>query len=470
MKKLSMIIILLICLFCLPFSFADIKAADNNEIINNNEIIIEGITDGEEVSKPNIKFYILNPDVTTTYQITFDNNETFEFSYQNNSKSITLPLSKDGNIDYLNPYVVINNLKSYNINNQEITIINQKNEELTFSIKEGVIDINGYQYTNNLFEKVINEENLLITKKDGYYYVDDLNTMVLLDKQITAVSIIKEEKNKIVSATLNDQPITTNTTLKSTMFDNGEYVLKITDSLGNIKTIKFTLNNEAYISEVIKALLEGTKNTIIIFVVTLLFSLPLGLMGCLFKKVKFTPFKKIKNCKFNPLKFILDIYTWVIRGTPLLLQLFVVYFGLPIIFGEKFSLAALPAACITFVINYAAYFIEIFRGGLETINKGQFDACYVLGMSKVQTYIRIIIPQTIKKVLPSITNEAITLVKDTALASVITVADLLFFTKQKVSLDFRMDAYFVAAIIYLIFSLIIVFIFRKIEKKYSYYN
>ena len=79
------------------------------------------------------------------------------------------------------------------------------------------------------------------------------------------------------------------------------------------------------------------ENTIIIFVVTLLFSLPLGLMGCLFKKVKFTPFKKIKNCKFNPLKFILDIYTWVIRGTPLLLQLFVVYFGLPIIFGEKFS-------------------------------------------------------------------------------------------------------------------------------------
>lgn len=464
MKKLSIIIILLICLFCLPFSFADIKAA------NNNEIIIEGVTDGEVVEKPNIKFYILNPDVTTTYQITFNNKETFEFSYQNNSKNITLPLSKDGNIDYLNPYVVINNLKSYNINNQEITISNQKNEELTFSIKDGVIDINGYQYTNNLFEKVINQDNLLITKKDGYYYVDDLNTMVLVDKQITAVSIIKEEKNKIVSATLNDQPITTNTTLKSTMFNNGEYVLKITDSLGNIKIIKFTLNNEAYISEVIKALLEGTKNTIIIFVVTLLFSLPLGLMGCLFKKVKFTPFRKIKNCKFNPLKFILDIYTWVIRGTPLLLQLFVVYFGLPIIFGEKFSLAALPAACITFVINYAAYFIEIFRGGLETINKGQFDACYVLGMSKVQTYIRIIIPQTIKKVLPSITNEAITLVKDTALASVITVADLLFYTKQKVSLDFRMDAYFVAAIIYLLFSLIIVFIFRKIEKKYSYYN
>ncbi len=468
MKKLSIIFILLISLLCLPFSFADIKATNNNEI--NNNIIIEGITDGEVAEKPNIKFYILNPDIITTYQISFDNEETFEFSYKNNSKNITLPLSKDGNIDYVNPYVVINNLKSYNINNQDITIINQKNEELTFSIEDGVIDINGYQYTSSLFEKAINEENLLITKKEGYYYVDDLNTMISVDKQIIAVSIIKEEKNKIVSATLNDQPITTNTTLKSTMFDNGEYVLKITDSLGNVKTIKFTLNNEPYISEVIKALLEGTKNTIIIFVVTLLFSLPLGLIGCLLKKTKFTPFRKIKNCKFNPLKFILDIYTWVIRGTPLLLQLFVVYFGLPIIFGEKFSLAALPAACITFVINYAAYFIEIFRGGLETINKGQFDACYVLGMSKFQTYIRIIIPQTIKKVLPSITNEAITLVKDTALASVITVADLLFFTKQKVSLDFRMDAYFVAAIIYLVFSLIIVFIFRKIEKKYSYYN
>ena len=463
-KNLIKILIITFIFLCLPFSFANIKAT------SSNEIMVEGVTDGDTFSKPNIKFYIVNPDVMTYYKIIFDNNEEFSFSLKNDSKKISLPLSDNGSYDYDNPYVVINDLKTYEFNDSTIKIINNKNEESEFKLDNGIIDLNGYYFSNNLFDKTINEDNLLIKIKDGYYYVDNINTNISQNNQIKAFSIIKEEKNKIVSAYLNDQEITTNTTLKSTMFENGEYVLKITDSLGNIKTIKFILNNEPYISEVIKALLTGTKNTLIVFVVTLLFSLPLGLIGCLLKKVNFTPLKKVKNCKFNPLKFILDIYTWVIRGTPLLLQLFVVYFGLPIVFGEKFSLAALPAACITFVINYAAYFIEIFRGGLESINKGQFSACYVLGMNKFQTYTRIIIPQTIKKVLPSITNEAITLVKDTALASVITVADLLFYTKQKVSLDFRMDAYFVAGIIYLIFSLIIVFIFRKIEKKYSYYN
>ncbi len=468
MKKLKIIIILLICLSCLPFSFA--LAVENNQ----DEIVIEGVSEGETVKKPNIKFYIRNPQVTTYYKIVFENGETFDFSLTNNSKKLCLLLSNNGSIVGDNPFVVINDLKSYSFNNQDITIVNNQNEELTFSINNGIININNYQYSN-LFDEVINKDNLIITIIDGYYYIGEENTSIKSDVKIQSVSLFKEEKNKIVKAYLNDQQlnefeITTNTTLKSTIFDNGEYTLKVIDSLGNVKTINFTLNNEAYITEVIKALLLGTKNTLIVFVVTLLFSLPLGLVGCLLKKVKFTPFIKLKNCKFNPLKFILDIYTWVIRGTPLLLQLFVVYFGLPILFGEKFSLGALPAACITFVINYAAYFIEIFRGGLETINKGQFSACYVLGMNKFQTYTRIIIPQTIKKVLPSITNEAITLVKDTALASVITVADLLFYTKQKVSLDFRMDAYFVAGIIYLVFSLIIVFIFRKIEKKYSYYN
>ena len=204
--------------------------------------------------------------------------------------------------------------------------------------------------------------------------------------------------------------------------------------------------------------------------VTLLFSLPLGLVGCLLKKVKFTPFIKLKNCKFNPLKFILDIYTWVIRGTPLLLQLFVVYFGLPIVFGEKFSLGALPAACITFVINYAAYFIEIFRGGLETINKGQFSACYVLGMNKFQTYTRIIIPQTIKKVLPSITNEAITLVKDTSLAFTLAVAEMFTLAKQLVAAESSMIPLAVAGIFYYIFNLVVALTFEYIEKKLSYYR
>ena len=138
-----------------------------------------------------------------------------------------------------------------------------------------------------------------------------------------------------------------------------------------------------YIVDVLLNILKGAKITLLVFGLTLLSSIPLGMLGSILKRVNFRPFKALKGNKFfkiisnfNPLRFILDIYTWVIRGTPLLLQLFFVLYGIPIIF--KISFDRFSAALITFIINYSAYFIEIFRGGMDSISKGQFEACKVL--------------------------------------------------------------------------------------------
>ena len=234
----------------------------------------------------------------------------------------------------------------------------------------------------------------------------------------------------------------------------------------------------AYLNEVFKSLLNGLGITLLIFSVTLISSIFLGLIGAMLKKISIRTFfflerrNRILNIisRFNPLKLVLDLYTWVVRGTPLLLQLFFVLYGLPIIFGGLFLMDRMTAAILTFVINYTAYFIEIFRGGMNTISKGQFEACEVLGLSRIQAYSKVILPQTFKKVIPSITNEAITLVKDTALVASVAIADLLKCAKDLVNHSFRLEAYFVAAVIYLFFSYIIVFIFKKIEKKYAYYR
>ncbi len=230
-----------------------------------------------------------------------------------------------------------------------------------------------------------------------------------------------------------------------------------------------------YIVDVLLNILKGAKITLLVFGLTLLSSIPLGMLGSILKRVNFRPFKALKGNKFfkfisnfNPLRFILDIYTWVIRGTPLLLQLFFVLYGIPIIF--KISFDRFSAALITFIINYSAYFIEIFRGGMDSISKGQFEACKVLSFTRSQMYLYVILPQTFKKTLPTIANEAINLIKDTALMASIAIADLLMIAKEEVNHSFRFEAYFVAAIVYLFLTYFIVFVFKKIEKKYNFYN
>lgn len=209
----------------------------------------------------------------------------------------------------------------------------------------------------------------------------------------------------------------------------------------------------SYIFEVFEYLLEGSKTTLLVFSMTLL-SIPLGLLFAVIRKL---------NIRFvNP---IIDFYTWVIRGTPLLLQLFFVVYGLPILFGSLFLFDEMYGAILTFIINYTAYFIEIFRGGMNAIPKSQYDASKALSLNPYQMYRYVIIPQTIHKTLPSIANEMITLVKDTALVSAVAISDILRNTRETVSQDFRVEAYFVAAILYLMMTYVIVYFFKKIEKR-----
>lgn len=197
-----------------------------------------------------------------------------------------------------------------------------------------------------------------------------------------------------------------------------------------------------------------------IFFVTLLFSLPLGLVVCLGRM-----------SKIGILRTIVSAYISVMRGTPLMLQLMVVYFGPYFIFGIRISKGySLIAVFIGFSINYAAYFAEIFRGGIESISRGQYEAAYILGYSRVQTFFRIILPQVIKRILPSVTNEVITLVKDTSLAFVVAVAEMFTIAKQIASSQTTMTPFICAALFYYIFNLVVAVVMDRIEKKLNYYR
>jgi polar amino acid transport system permease protein len=163
------------------------------------------------------------------------------------------------------------------------------------------------------------------------------------------------------------------------------------------------------------------------------------------------------------------MYTSVVRGTPLLLQLFFVYYGLPIMI-PGLRLERFTAAVLTFIINYGAYFTEIFRAGIQSIDKGQYEAARVIGMNYTQTMRRIVLPQTIKRVLPPVSNEAITLVKDTALVVVLGIGEILRNSKEIVSRDFTIIPFVIAGVIYLILNYGIVLLFRRMEKRYSVYE
>lgn len=212
-----------------------------------------------------------------------------------------------------------------------------------------------------------------------------------------------------------------------------------------------------YLFNITLYILEGASVSLKVFFVTTIFSIPLGIIFAIGKIVG-----------IKPLRWLLDIYTWVLRGTPLMLQLFFVFFGLQYILGIK--LGRMNAAYFAFIINYAAYFTEIFRAGIQSIDKGQFEAAKALGMSYKQTMSRIVLPQAIKRVLPPTGNEIITLIKDTSLVMVIANGDIMRNTKEIVSRDGRVDAFIIAAIIYLILTYFIVFLFNKIEFKLSYYE
>ena len=219
-----------------------------------------------------------------------------------------------------------------------------------------------------------------------------------------------------------------------------------------------------YILQILPQMLEGLKITIKLFVVTLVLSLPLGLLISLFKEAvskRPTDNFVIRWIVKMPIRFIINVYLWVFRGTPLLLQLFFFYFGLTYVTlpnGESITLSMFTAAVISFVLNYAAYFAEIFRGGIIGVSKGQYEASKALGLTGIQM---------IRTVIPPIANETIVLVKDTALASSIALIDLLKAAQRAVNRDMRVSPYLVAALFYLVITLILTFGFNYVEKRLS---
>lgn len=214
------------------------------------------------------------------------------------------------------------------------------------------------------------------------------------------------------------------------------------------------------LSTVIEQLLGGMVTSIEIFLLTLLFSLPLGLVVA-----------AGRMSKFSPIRWLMKLYISVMRGTPLMLQLIVVFFGPYYVFGINLSADyRFIAVIIAFTINYAAYFAEIYRGGIESINSGQYEAAQVLGYSRIETFFIIIMPQVFKIILPSVTNEVITLVKDTSLSFVIAIPEMFTVAKQIAAADASISALLVAGLFYYIFNILVAFIMEHIEHRLDYYE
>lgn len=208
-----------------------------------------------------------------------------------------------------------------------------------------------------------------------------------------------------------------------------------------------------------KQLCGGMLVSAEIFFLTLLFSLPLGL---------FLAFARMS--KLTPVRVLAKLYISIMRGTPLMLQLFVVYFGPWYLLKLQIPNYRLPAVLIGFSLNYAAYFAEIYRSGIEAIPVGQYEACKVLGYTRTQTFVRVILPQVIKRILPPVTNETITLVKDTSLAFVLAVTEMFTLAKQIAAANTSMIPFVAAGIFYYIFNLLVAGVMARIEKKLSYYR
>lgn len=210
----------------------------------------------------------------------------------------------------------------------------------------------------------------------------------------------------------------------------------------------------AYVLEILPSLLQGASVTLQVFSIVLILSIPLGILVAFIMQVE-----------SKPLRWLLSIYIWIMRGTPLLLQLIFIYYILPSI-GIRID--RMPAAIIAFTLNYAAYFAEIFRGGIDSIPQGQYEAAKVLKFSPVQTIQYIILPQVTKIVLPSVFNEIMALVKDTSLVYALGVTDLILVSRTAANRDASLAPMFVAGAIYLIMIGVVTLVSRKVEQKYAY--
>lgn len=212
----------------------------------------------------------------------------------------------------------------------------------------------------------------------------------------------------------------------------------------------------AYVQTMMPQMMEGLKVTLHVFALTLVLSVPLGVIVAL--------------CRLSKIKLLnkmMEIYILVMRGTPLLLQIIFIFFGLPIV-GIRID--RMPSAILAFTLNYGAYFAEIFRAGIASIDEGQYEGAEVLGLSKVDTFFRIIMPQALKRVLPPVANEMITLVKDTALVYAVGFDDLLKIGKTATNRDATLMPLVLVAVIYLLLILVLSKVLAYVEKKFDYYK
>lgn len=209
---------------------------------------------------------------------------------------------------------------------------------------------------------------------------------------------------------------------------------------------------------VTEALMKGFGETMNIFLLTLVFSIPLGLLVCFGTMTRFSPVRYVMKC-----------IVWVIRGTPLMLQLIVVFYGPGLLFGLP-AMGRFTAVILAFSVNYACYFSEIYRGGIESIPTGQSEAGQALGFSRSQIFIHILLPQVVKRIVPSMGNEIITLVKDTSLARVIAVYEIMWMGQAFIKSDGLIWPMFYTGAFYLLFSGLLTLLFQKLEQKMDYYK
>jgi polar amino acid transport system permease protein len=214
-----------------------------------------------------------------------------------------------------------------------------------------------------------------------------------------------------------------------------------------------------YLADILPALLEGSGVTLQVFLITFVLAVPLGLALAL-----------LRISRFALLSTLVNGYIWLMRGTPLMLQMLFIYFALPFIPVIGVRLPDFPSAIVAFVLNYSAYFAEIFRAGIQSIDRGQYEGAKVLGLSYPQTMRRIVLPQVLKRILPPMSNETITLVKDTSLIYVLAMNDLLRAARGIVQRDFTTMPFVVAAAFYLIMTLVLTYGFQRLEKKYAVYD
>ena len=214
------------------------------------------------------------------------------------------------------------------------------------------------------------------------------------------------------------------------------------------------------LSTVLQLLLGGFWKTLLVFTLTLVFSLPLGFVICAGRR-----------CRFAPVNFLFRLLISVLRGTPLMLQLLAICYGPYYLFKVRLPSGwTFTALILGFVINYAAYFAEIYRGGIDSMPVGQYEAAAVLGYTRSQTFFKIILPQVVKRVLPSVTNEVITLVKDTSLSFVLAYAEMFTLAKQIAAAKTTFMPLFIAGIFYFIFNYVVAFVMEHLEKKLAYYR